>query len=175
MMILAAGPLELTRPLHLLRLVCFALAFSLGAGLAGTARAGELAVGDAVPALAAKDQFDQPFKFTPGLHYLLLGFDMGASKQANLKLADLGAGWLEQRGAVFMLDIHTMPGIARFFALPKMRKYPQRIILADDAKMLEPFPRQPERITVLVLKPDGKIQSVRYWNPSADPLAPILQ
>jgi len=136
--------------------------------------AGPLAAGDAVPPFAAKDQFGQEFKFTPGLRFLLLGFAMGPGKVANHKLADLGAGWLEQRNAAYVLDIHTMPGVARLFALPKMRKYPERIVLAEDAALLTPFPRQPERLTVLVLTPAGKIQEVRYWNPDTETLAAIL-
>jgi hypothetical protein len=99
---------------------------------------------------------------------------MGASKAANLKLAELGPGWLEKQGAVYVLDIHTMPAIARVFALPKMRKYPQRIILADAESLLAPFPRQPERVTVLVLTPAGKLKEIRYWNPASEALATQL-
>jgi hypothetical protein len=155
---------------RLLRGVLFILAM-----VALAAPAGELKVGDAVPGFSAKDQFGQDFKFEPGLKYLLLGFDMGVSKSANLKLADLGAGWLEKHGAAYLLDTHTMPAIARVFALPKMRKYPHRIILGDDAAVLAPFPRQEGHITVLTLAPDGKIKEVRYWHPTDEPLAPLLK
>ena len=82
-------------------------------------QADELKVGDAVPVFSARDQFGKEFKLAAGLRFLLVGFDMGAGKAANLKLADLGAGWLENHGAAYVLDIHTMPGIARVFALPK--------------------------------------------------------
>jgi hypothetical protein len=151
------------------------VALVLGAVIAGSAQAAPLAVGDAVPAFSAKDQFGKDFKFEPGLHFLLLGFDMGASKSANLKLSDLGAGWLEKQNAAYVLDIHTMPGIARVFAFPKMRKYPHRIILGDDANLLAPFPRQDGRITVLVLTPDGKICEIRYWNPATEMLGTVLK
>ena len=133
-------------------------------------QAGQLTVGDAVPAFSAKDQFGKDFKFAAGLHFLLVGFEISAGKEANLKLADLGPGWLEKHGAVYVLDIHTMPGIARVFALPKMRKYPHRIMLADTESLLAPFPRQPERITVLVLTTDGKIKEIRYWQPAKEAL-----
>jgi hypothetical protein len=140
-----------------------------------SAQAGPLKVGDAVPVFAAKDQFGKDFKFTPGLHFLLLGFDMAASKSANLKLTDLGAGWLEKHDAAYVLDIHSMPSIARMFAFPKMRKYPHRIILGDDENLLAPFPRQDGKITVLVLTADGKIQEVRYWNPTSEALDAVLK
>ena len=131
------------------------------------ALAGSLTVGEAVPSFAAKDQFGKEFKFTPGLHFLLVGFDMNAGKLANHKFADLGPGWLEQRGAAYVLDIHTMPAVARLFALPKMRKYPQRVVLAETATLLAPFPRQPEKITILELAPDGVIRAIRFWDPAA--------
>ena len=136
--------------------------------------AGELRVGDAVPLFSARDQFGKEFKFQAGLRFLLLGFDMGASKAANLKLADLGSGWLEKQGAVYVLDIHSMPAIARVFALPKMRKYPHRIILAETESLLAPFPRQSERLTVLVLTPEGKIKKIRFWDPASEALAAQL-
>jgi len=138
-------------------------------------RAGELAVGQAVPAFVAKDQFGKEFKLAAGLHFLLVGFDMDTSKAANLKLAALGPGWLEKHGAAYLLDIHTMPGIARFFAFPKMRKYPQRIILGDDEGLLAVFPRKPERITVLVLTGKDEIKEIRYWGPKTESLETLLQ
>jgi hypothetical protein len=156
---------------YIRRLILVALSFAIGF----SALADALKVGDAVPVFSAKDQFGKDFKLAPGLHFLLLGFDMGASKTANLKLTDLGAGWLEKHGAVYVLDIHTMPAVARLFAFPKMRKYPHRIILGDDEKLLAPFPRQEGKITVLVLAMDGKIQEIRYWNPTSEALEGVLK
>lgn len=153
---------------------CWLAAIFLGLALTGPVRAGELAVGDAVPVFSAPDQFGKEFKLAAGLRFLLLGFDMNASKAANSKLADLGAGWLEQQKAAYVLDIHTMPAVARFFALPKMRKYPHRIVLGEDANLLAPFPRKPDRITVLVLTADAKIQEIRYWNPATDAPGTVL-
>jgi hypothetical protein len=137
--------------------------------------AGQLVVGDTVPTFSAKDQFGKEFKLTPGLRYLLLGLDMSTGKEANHKLAELGAGWLEKRGAAYVLDIHTMPEVARIFAFPKMRKYPEKIVLADKAGLLDPFPRQPERITVMVLTATGQIHEIRYWNPVTEELSLILK
>jgi hypothetical protein len=142
--------------------------------LAVAGHAAELAVGDAVPAFSAKDQFGKEFKFAPGPKFLLLGFDMSASKAANQKLATLGAGGLDKYGAVYMMDIHTMPGIARVFALPKMQKYPFRVILAATADVLAPFPHQEEKITVLALTPEGKIREIRYWNPATEASATVF-
>ncbi len=142
--------------------------------LANSCVAGEFVVGDVVPGFSARDQFGKEFKFEAGLHYLLLAFDMDTGKQANHKLADLGVGWLEKHGAAYVLDIHTMPAVGRWFALPKMRKYPERIVLADTKDLLAPFPHKPEKITVLVLSSTGKISEIRYWDPATKTLDTVL-
>jgi hypothetical protein len=137
--------------------------------------AGELAVGDAVPDFSAKDQFGQMFQLQTNQKALLVGFDMTASKTANQKLAQLEKGWLEAHQAAYLLDIHTMPAIARVFALPKMRHYPERIVLIQDEQTLAAFPRQPERITILILSADKKIQQIRYWDPATQDIAKLLE
>jgi hypothetical protein len=136
-----------------------------------SARAVPLAVGDAVPAIAANDQHGVAFQFTNGIRFLLVATEMGASKSANQKLAAAGAGFLEQHHAAYLVDIHTMPAIARVFALPKMRKYPHRIVLVDTADALAAFPAQPGRVMVLALTPTGRVEKISFWNPAQEPVA----
>ena len=137
--------------------------------------AAELAVGDVVPVFAGQDQHGRDYQFTNGPAFLLVAKDMAASKSANQKLAEQGAGFLEKQKAVYAMDIHTMPAIARVFAFPKLRKYPQRLMLVDDARTLAPFPARAERITVLVLTPERKIQAIRFWDPASEPVAGVWQ
>ena len=85
-----------------------------------SARAAPLAVGDAVPSFSAKDQHGKEFVFTNGVHFLLVATERACGTSANHKLADQGAGFLEEHQAIYVMDIHTMPGVARLFALPKM-------------------------------------------------------
>jgi hypothetical protein len=124
-----------------------------------------LAVGNAVPVISASDQHGVPFVFTNGIRYLLVATEMGCAKSANKQLAAQGTGYLEKYRAVYLMDIHPTPGIARIFAFPKMRKYPQRIILIDSADALAVFPKQPGRLTVLVLTAEGQVQKISYWDP----------
>lgn len=84
-----------------------------------SAYAGQLVVGDAVPVFSAKDQFGKEFSFTNGVQFLLIATEMACGKTANHKLAEQGAGFLEKNRAIYLMDIHTMPAIARVFALPK--------------------------------------------------------
>ena len=134
-----------------------------------------LAVGQVAPAFAGQDQHGKDYQFTNGPLFLLVAKDMTASKIANQRLADQGAGFLEKQQAVYVMDIHTMPGVARMFALPKLRKYPLRMLLVDSAETLAPFPAQPDRITVLVLTPERKIKAIHYWDPVREPVAAVLK
>ena len=138
-------------------------------------RAEPLAVDDAVPAIVANDQHGAAFQFTNGVRFLLVVTEMDCSKAANQKLAAAGAGFLEQHHAAYLVDIHTMPAVARVFALPKLRKYPHRIVLVDTADALAAFPAQPGRVTVLALTPAKRIQKISYWNPAREPLAGFLE
>jgi hypothetical protein len=137
--------------------------------------ASPLAVGDAVPAFAAKDQFGKEFVFTNSVRFLLFATERASGTSANNKLAEQGAGFLEKHQAVSVMDIHTMPGVARLFALPKMRKYPQRIVLVETAGTLAWVPTQPGRVTALALTSEGRIKKISYWNPDNEPVAGYLQ
>jgi hypothetical protein len=138
-------------------------------------RAAELAVGDAVPSFSATDQHGMKFVFTNGTQFLLVVTERACGTSANHKLADQGAGFLEKHHAVYVMDIHAMPFVARLFALPTMRKYPQRIVLVDSAETLAWVPVQPGRVTVLTLTQAGRIQKISYWNPDSEPVAGYLQ
>jgi hypothetical protein len=138
-------------------------------------RAATLAVGDAVPAIVAADQHGTAFKFTNGLRFLLVVTEMACAKTANQRLAAAGSGFLEKHQAAYLMDIHTMPAIGRFFALPKMKKYPQRIVLVEDAATLASFPTQPERVTVLAISPAGRVQKISFWDPAREAIAGFLE
>jgi hypothetical protein len=100
--------------------------------------------------------------------WLLVSFDMGTGKAANRYFEDKGATYLDEKNAVFVANIYGMPGVGRMFALPKMRKYPHRIILADAEGLLDPFPNEDGRVTVIKLGPGRVIESIGFWNPKKD-------
>lgn len=131
--------------------------------------AAPLAAGDPAPSFSAPDQHGVEFNSTNGVRFLLVAVGMAPAKAANQKLAAAGAGFLEKHSAAYVMDIHTMPGVARFFALPKMRKYPQRIVLVDSAQTLAAVPTQPGMVTVLAISPAGRIEKISYWDPVKEP------
>lgn len=129
--------------------------------------------GSTVAAFSANDQFGKPFKLDGNCRTLLISFDMETGKQANAKLSAPGKDFLPQRRAVYVANIHGMPAIGRAFALPKMRSYAHRIVLADSPALLAPFPHQEKRVTVISLR-QGKVTAIRYWDPATEEPAKVL-
>lgn len=123
----------------------------------------------------AADQHGKPYTFEPKTTvFLLVSHDMKAGKQANVALDRMGAGFLESKQAVFLANIHGMPGIGRMFALRKMRKYAHRIILIDDEKLIARFPATPGMVTVLDLA-NGKVTGIRSWDPAKEKVDAALK
>ena len=134
-----------------------------------------LEAGDKFPEFNAKDQHDTDYQFEPGTKAVLIAFDMANSKKANKILAKQGAEFLDDNKAVYVSDIYGMPGIGRFFAFPKMKKYPHRIILADAENLLSAFPRKDNRVTIIRLNDRAVVQSIVFWNPKEDSLRDYLE
>lgn len=141
----------------------------------GHAMADPYSTGSKVASFTAKDQHEKEFTLKPAdTRFLLVSHDMDTGKKANGALTALGKDYLGSKSAVYVANIHGMPGIGRMFALPKMRKYAHRIILGDDAALIANFPEQAGKVTILTLS-DGKVQSVRYWTPGTDNVGDFLK
>lgn len=133
------------------------------------------AVGSKVEAFTANDQHEKSFTLNPATtSYLLVSHDMETGKKANAVLTDLGKDHLSSKKAVYVANIHGMPGIGRMFAMPKMKKYAHTIILGDDAALIAKFPEEKGKVTVLTLK-SRKVTAVRYWSPETEKLDDILK
>lgn len=52
--------------------------------------------------------------------------------------------------------------------MPKMRKYPHRIMLADAEGLLDRYPQEDDSVTVFKLDQTGKIKAISFWNPKSD-------
>lgn len=130
--------------------------------LASAAAAAPYVVGDAFAAFTTKDQHDQPFAYEGGARLVVVAFEMDTGKAANAFLEKKGAEFLAQKRALFLSNIHGMPGIARTFALPKMRKYPHRILLADAPDFLARYPSRENHLTALTLDDKGAITAIRF-------------
>ncbi len=122
----------------LILLLCFMVA---------PAFAGRLAVGDAMPAITANDQHGVPFVLTTNIQTLLVATEMDCAKSANRQLAAQAAGFLDKHKAGFLMDIHSMPGIARPVRLPENEKIsaPHRVHRFADNTDEFPVANEPSR------------------------------
>jgi hypothetical protein len=93
---------------------------------------------------------------------------MGAGKAANGFFEKQPADFLAREMTVFIANIHGMPGIGRAFALPKMKKYPHRILLADAEGFLIRYPEKEDHLTVLTLDGADKITAIAFVNPKKE-------
>jgi hypothetical protein len=153
----------------------FGLSCALTAFLSLAALAAPYAAGDKMVPFTSKDQHDKPFTLTPSqTRFLLVSHDMETGKQANAILTTVGPDNLRRDQVIYLANIHGMPGIGRMFALPKMRKYSHSIILGDDPSLMEKFPEQKGKVTVLRLQAD-QVKEIRYWAPGMEPLSDFLK
>jgi hypothetical protein len=136
--------------------------------LAATLAAQPYKVGDAFAPFSTKDQHDKPYTYESGTRLVIVAFDMTSGKNANAFFEKQPADFLPSRKAVFISNIHGMPGIARTFAMPKMRKYPHRILLADATDFLARYPTKEDHLTVLSLDEKGAITSLRFVDPKKE-------
>ncbi len=131
--------------------------------------------GSKVAAFKANDQHGNAYEFEAAkTKYLLVSFDMETGKKANAALSAQGADFLTNKKAVYVANIFGMPGVGRMFALPKMRKYPHRIILADEANLLTSYPQQANKVTVLSVS-GGVVKAIRYWDPASESVVELLK
>ena len=154
-------PVKLTRFLS-------ALVFLLSISYAGAFAAEKYKVGDTFASFTTKDQHEKSYTYEGEARLVIVAFEMGAGKAANAYLEKQPAEFLDTHKAIFISNIHGMPGIGRMFALPKMKKYPHRILLADEENFLTRYPAQENLLTVLSLDDKGVITAIRHVNPKKD-------
>jgi len=134
----------------------------------GAAAAATYAVGDTFAAFSTEDQHEQAYTYPGGARTVVVSFAMGTGKAANGYLEKQGAAFLAEHRALFIANIHGMPWIGRVFAIPKMRKYPHRILLADEEHFLDRYPMQEGRLTVLRLDGSDRITAIEFVDPEKD-------
>ena len=147
-------------------LFCGIFVLVLG-GFAGSLSAAPLKVGEALPLIVATNQFGTPFRWTTNVQFLLVATEMNCAKAANHRLAEQGPDFLATNRAAFLMDVHTMPAVARWFAFPKLRKYPHKIVLVDAAETLSSLPTGTNAVTILKVTTAGRLEKVSFWQPAS--------
>jgi len=144
-----------------------------------SAGADALEAGDLLPEFTVETQHGKSFSFpseSREVELVLVSFDMSTGKKANGALAELGKDFLPEQKAVFMANIYGMPGIGRFFAFRKMKRYPHEILYADKEGFLDNFPQKEGWVTIFKVNPESReIETIQMWNPEKTTLTDALK
>jgi hypothetical protein len=130
--------------------------------------------GDKFEAFTTKDQHDKEYTYPGGARLVLVAFVMPVGKATNAYLEKQPASFLDDHKAIYLSNIYGMPGIGRTFALPKMRKYPHRILLADAENFLARYPSAENKLTVLRLDDQGIVTDIQFVDPK-DGLSAVFE
>lgn len=125
--------------------------------------ANPLAVDSTVSELKIKDQFEKEHTLNANIKTILFASDKATSDMLRDYLLPLSEkeNILEKNNAVYIADISGMPSlITKFFALPKMKKYPFKIFLLDETNN-DKFLMQENKITIYEVE-DQLIKDVKY-------------
>ena len=106
--------------------------------------------------------------------FVIVASEMPVSKAMTAWLSARETGYLEAHRAEYISDISPMPAVISFmFAKPKMRKYPFRMLLAEDPAFAKTYPRQEGRLAVFILDDRRLVQDIRFLA-SPGELEPLL-
>lgn len=132
-----------------------------------SAFANSLTVGDSLPTLTIKDQFEKEHVVDAKVKTIL--FSASKTEGASIKdfLLTKDKEFLAKNNLVYVADITGMPSIiTSLFAMPKMKEYPFLVLLVDEAnKGL--FPVKEDMISVITLD-NSKITDVKYVKTAAE-------
>lgn len=137
-----------------------------------SAIASSLTVGNTLPTLKIKDQFEKEHIVDANIKTII--FSATKSEGTTIKefLLTKDKDYLTTNKAAYIADITGMPSIiTSLIAMPKMKGYPFSVLLVDESnKSL--FPVKEDMISVISLD-NGKITDVKYVK-TAEELGKIL-
>ncbi len=130
--------------------------------------ASPLTVGDTLPQLQFENQHGKTEAFPgAGTRVVLFAIEKAPSDEVNTFLTHLGVEGMHKEGIVFLADISGMPGfVTQTFALPKMRKRPYSILLANKPEQAVFMPHEKDAVTVMQVD-QGKITHIAFARDAA--------
>ncbi len=146
------------------------LLLGLTLGLSGQASGEEVpayAAGDALAPLELEDQHGEAASVGGDVRFILFSRDMEGGEVLKASVHDQDAESLATLGAVYVADIHQMPGlVSRLMAIPKMRERPYRILLDREGSETERIPNPAGHATLVALE-ELRVQSIQHFSEAA--------
>lgn len=123
--------------------------------------AAQLNTGEKIPTFSINDQFEKAQMIPTTTKTIIVAGSKDASDVIKEYLLSLEGDSLTKNDAVYIADISGMPSlITKFFALPKMKKYPFKILLLDETNNTK-FLMQEDKITIYEVE-NQLVKDVKY-------------
>jgi len=127
-----------------------------------------LKVGDIFPNIKIKNQFNKSIQISSETKTVLFSNSKSSSKKLNSFLKNRSGDFMKNHRTHFIADVSGMPFlISKFFALPKMRKFPYDVLLISDSKNANFIPKKNGKLTVIKLT-NLKVNSISFVNTTKD-------
>lgn len=118
-------------------------------------------IGDTTPSFSIKDQFEKAHTISADTKTIIFAAGKGTGDTIKEYLLSKKGDFLTNNNAVYVADITGMPSlITKFFALPKMKKYPFSILLVNE-EQAKKFSVKKDKITIYKLE-NGKVANISY-------------
>ncbi len=126
-----------------------------------SAFANSLTIGNDLPTLTIKDQFEKDFTVDANIKTIIFSATKTEGTTIKEFLLTKDKDYLTTNKTVYIADITGMPSlITKFIAMPKMKDYPFSVLLVDEAnKGL--FAVKEDMISIISLE-NGKITDIKY-------------
>ncbi len=126
-----------------------------------SAFANSLTIGNDLPTLTIKDQFEKDFTVDANIKTIIFSATKTEGTTIKEFLLTKDKDYLTTNKTVYIADITGMPSlITKFIAMPKMKDYPFSVLLVDEAnKGL--FSVKEDMISIISLE-NGKITDIKY-------------
>lgn len=99
-----------------------------------------------------KDQFDAKVQVDEKVKWIVFSPDKYISDLINKALDDLKLTDLTKTNGLYVADISAMPGmVTTMFALPKMKKYPFKVVLDYEGDLTGKWPQKKEKASLIKL------------------------
>ena len=125
-------------------------------------------IGKRVPDFTLKDQHGKEHEVNEKVRLVLFCREKKGNDIVGDVLQETSSRYLFQHQTVFVADTSGMPRlIAKFVALPALRKKPYRILLDPEPSVTKDFPSAKDKVTLLFLE-NLTIKAIEFVDNPAD-------
>ena len=133
------------------------------------AHAGVAEKGLPFPSYVVTDAFGATNTLAASTRFVIVSSEKGVSAKVHDWLVTKDKDFLAAHRAEYVSDITPMPSlIASMFAIPKMKKYPYKILLARDPEFAKTYPHAAGKIALFMLDDNQAVADIRFLDAPAE-------